>query len=294
MRRFGTGFWIGLLLWLFAGLADGGLCRSAAAGDVPAGDVAPVADVMVTKVPGGQPDEQPDGQAGDHPSTVTLVAGEWAPYVSEHMEGNGRIAEVVRRAFAHSGIAVELKFFPWKRCERMLETGEAYGSFPYVVTPVRSGFAEFSDPIFIANSHFFFLKSRMSGFDYTTLQALKGYSIAGALGFNYLEWFAYDNIPVDVSPDEDSMFRKLASGRAQLVPAEERVGWMCLRRLFPDADERFAMSSTPFRSEPNFLMYSKTYPGGKELTALFNAGLRHLRETGELERLLRKTGPETP
>lgn len=292
MRHFGTRFWVVLLLWLLAGVAEGGLCRSAAAGDtVVAGTTAAGA---VTGQSDGNTGGSIGGQAGRQLATVTLVAGEWAPYVSEHMQGNGRITEVVLRAFAHSGIAVELKFFPWKRCERMLETGEAFGSFPYVPTPFRSRFAEFSDPIFIANSHFFFLKDRMDGFDYTTLQALQGYTIAGALGFNYLEWFAYDNLPVDVSPDEDSMFRKLATGRVQLAPAEERVGWMSLRRLFPDANERFAMSRTPFRSEPNFLMYSKAYPGGKELIAQFNEGLRHLRETGELERLLQETGAEAP
>lgn len=86
---------------------------------------------------------------------VPLVTGEWPPYVSQALPGQGPITEVVVTALAAVGCRASVQFAPWKRCEWMLAEGKAFGAFPYVRNAAREktfafskAFARFEDSFF--------------------------------------------------------------------------------------------------------------------------------------------------
>lgn len=223
-----------------------------------------------------------------HAESLQIVTGEWPPYVSEEMQLSGPAADIVRRAFANSGVQVTFTFYPWKRCERMVEAGDVFGAFPYVKTDLRNRFASYSDMLFLASSYFFYMKSHIRNFDYKNVALLKDYAVGGALGFNYIEPWTEAGVRLYVAPDEVSMFRMLKACRVDLVPGEEHTSWNLIQKLFPDDVDDFAMASAPFGSEENYLMVSKNFPNSEILTSKFNAGLRQLKESGEYDNIWKR------
>ena len=117
---------------------------------------------------------------------ILLVTNEYEPYVMELGKRPGLLVEVVTAAFAQVGEDVTILFRPWRRCAMLVETGEVFAAFPYAKTEKRSGYALFSDSIWTCSNVFFYLKGRMGQFDYTSLEALRSYAIAGTSG-NYYE-----------------------------------------------------------------------------------------------------------
>ena len=117
---------------------------------------------------------------------VVLVTNEYMPYVNTSSKEQGFIAEVVVAAFKAAGVETQIEFRPWRRCAMLVEDGDVFGAFPYAVTEKRKAFAWFSDPVWECRNVFFYLKGRLGEFDYTSLEAMRRYVIAGTSG-NYYE-----------------------------------------------------------------------------------------------------------
>ncbi len=59
--------------------------------------------------------------------SILIMSDDYEPYTSSQKQGSGVILDIVRQAFATNDILVKYKFAPWKRCEKMVETGEVFG-----------------------------------------------------------------------------------------------------------------------------------------------------------------------
>ncbi|UZP66084.1 transporter substrate-binding domain-containing protein [Desulfovibrio mangrovi] len=214
---------------------------------------------------------------------LLIVTGEWPPYVSQELQDFGPAARIVRRAFELEGVDVEFRFFPWKRCEAMLDEGSAYGSFPYAMSVKRKRRWDFSLPLYRGETHVFFMKERYPTFEYHGVNSLRGYVVAGSLGHFLLERLANAEVKVDLAPDEQCSFRKLHSGRADVLLTEKHVGWYMIRSLFSGQESSFAMSRNSVVTLNAGMAVSRTYPDAARYTAVFNQGLAKLRETGEFD-----------
>ncbi len=52
---------------------------------------------------------------------ITLVTGEFPPYTSKTLEHRGFSTEIVSAVFQEMGKEVEYKFYPWRRCEDLVQ-----------------------------------------------------------------------------------------------------------------------------------------------------------------------------
>ncbi|AMK10501.1 substrate-binding periplasmic protein [Pseudodesulfovibrio indicus] len=222
--------------------------------------------------------------AGEEP--LLLVSGNYEPYVIAQGTRPGLLSEIVTQAFAEQGIRVEIRFYPWRRCALMVETGEAFAAFPYARTDKRARYAWFSDVIWVCRNVFFYMKGRMGEFDFTTLEALRPYLIAGTSGNYYEEVFREKGLTVDYAPGEASGVRKLWELRTALFAEDELVGRTLIARIFPARRDRFGWTPTPWNLNPQHLMVSKAYPGARELMDRFNAGLWAIRDSGAYDRIV--------
>ncbi len=221
---------------------------------------------------------------------VRLVSGEWPPYVSASLPGFGPAAEIVREAFAATGHEVVIEFMPWKRCELMLDKGQAFAAFPYTGNDERRAVYDFSLPLFEGRDTFFYLRERLPGFAYDTLESLRPYLVGGAIGYHYEPAFTAAGLRVDYSSDIRYAFRKLLAGRVDVVIEEENVGRCILREMYPAELTRVATSATPFTTGTDHLMISRGYPGAARLSADFDAGLERLRNSGRLSAIMAAHG----
>lgn len=220
---------------------------------------------------------------------LPLTTGDWWPYTSREMPGQGAFTEVVSAALTQAGFAPAYSFFPWKRGEQEVKQGSAFAVFPYIKTAEREKDFYFSDPIMPTTGRFFYLKSRFpKGIDYQDLSDLQAYRISGVLGYWYAKAFAAAHLNVEYVPSDRQSIQKLYLKRTDLAASEERVGWALIDKLYPGRRNDFAVLDKPLNQGSLHLMVSKTYPHAQEILQKFNQALARLRDNGTIDAILRK------
>jgi len=221
---------------------------------------------------------------------VRLVTGDWPPYVSQSLPGRGPVTEIVVAAFAAAGRGTEIEFLPWKRCELNLAEGEAFGAFPYVRSPAREQAFDFSDSFMLFEDRFFYLKTRLPGFTYRSIEDLRPLLIGGAIGYHYEDSLRGLGLRLDMASDPEASFKKLLAGRVDVVLEERRVGLAILAELLDGRTEAVGMTQGHFSRSENCLMVSRAYPGAADLLRRFNQGLARIRADGTYAGILRRHG----
>ena len=147
---------------------------------------------------------------------VILATGEWPPYVSADLEGQGATVEVVRAAFKAVGVDVEIRFYPWTRTMYEAKHDKALaGYFPeYPREEVESEFL-LSDSI--GKSPLGFAKIKGRRIQWLTHSDLTKYSIATVRGYANGErldaMVKAGDIVADESVSDTFVLRKVLAGR---------------------------------------------------------------------------------
>jgi len=92
--------------------------------------------------------------AADEPVRL-LTYTDYAPYVSDKVPEGGMLTEVIKTAYAEQGVELEVVYVPWKRGYRMVQEGEAIGTFSWQRTKDRERDFLLSDALF-ADSNLIF------------------------------------------------------------------------------------------------------------------------------------------
>jgi polar amino acid transport system substrate-binding protein len=221
--------------------------------------------------------------------TVPLVTGEWAPYTSETLEGQGFITEIISEVLLDMGVEPSYEFHQWKRCYSLVVRGQVWAAFPYAYTEERAQEVLFSETVGESTTKFFYYQTPKTE-TYETLEELKPYKIAGVKGYFYEEEFIRVGLDVSYTSDETSALKRLAAGRVDLLPLNELVGWALIKQHFPDQTHEFGTLPEPYSISELKLIVSKDYPRGLELLEQFNVSLKRVKTTEDYKAILRKYG----
>ena len=217
---------------------------------------------------------------------VVVYTGEYKPLVSESMKGNGFISEIIREVFQRMpGYELKLKFSSWKRNETLVDSGYAWGTFPYSRTEERMKKYMFSDIIFQSDM-VFFAYNHDSTITYEQLSELKDFSIGGVRGYFYKTAFEEAGLNVSYNSDEVSAFKNLIAGRVDLVPMMDIIGWTIIKEQFPETQESFKTVQRPFAVTTSSMMISKVYSESEKILESFNKALASMKEDGTYQRFL--------
>jgi len=112
----------------------------------------------------------PDSEkpASGQEDTVLLVTGEWAPLTSEKIEDMGFFTAIVGSVFEEMGVNYTIKFYPWNRCEMLVEEGVAFAAFPYTMTEERTEKYWFSSPIYNVQTRMFYYNRSKTDFKFAS------------------------------------------------------------------------------------------------------------------------------
>ena len=222
---------------------------------------------------------------------ITLATGEWAPYTSESSEGNGVFTEILSAVFEEMGVQPVYQFMPWKRAEWMVETGEVFAAFPYVVTEERQNVFDFSERVAFSTGRFFYCTQRFSEeIPYSTLADLRGYTIGGVRGYWYESLFKEAQLDTLFVNSEKQIIMMLQMNRVDFAPMDELVGWQLIRQLYPQDVELYRTLEKPLNQSSLHLLISRKYPGASALTRQFNAALERIRQKGVHRTILHRFG----
>ena len=222
-----------------------------------------------------------------HP-VVRVGTGDWVPYIDQSREDGGALSRLVRDIFEAAGYQVEFVYYPWDRNLLMLEHGTLDAVMPYSCSAQRRRISECSDPV-VQGEIVLFQRSDKA-LNWARIEDLKSFRIATTLGYSYGPQFdaavQSAQLQVQQSGKEDTGFRLLELGRVDFHPQDRAVGYAMLRRMF-SPETRAAITHHPrsLNSEPLHLLFRKNDARADQLREVFNAGLRRLAESGELERL---------
>ena len=225
---------------------------------------------------------------------IPVVTGEWPPVTSEKLEDLGFYTALVSVIFKEMQVVPDYKFYPWKRCELLVQKGDVFAAFPYANKPERAKLYLFSEGLLYDYPvKLFYYNKQKSDFVYEQLEDLRAYKVAGIAGYGYLEDFKKANIPYLYADTEETALRMLVAGRVDLVAVNTIVASEFIGRLFPNEKALFGVLDRP--AEPLLelgLIVSKTYPNAETLLEQFNAAFHRIVENGAYAQFLKKYGIE--
>ncbi|ROT93682.1 amino acid ABC transporter substrate-binding protein [Marinobacter sp. R17] len=221
--------------------------------------------------------------------TVTVVTGDWPPYVTQSGSPHGPMAEVIDRVFNDAGYQVKYVFQPWKRSKDQVLEGDADVLMPAYCSPDRADVYLCSDTVITGKQVLFHRVD--TPLDWASVDDLRGYVIGGTLGYYYGKAFEtaekQGKLQIMRIASDATNMRLLMKGRIQAYPQDKAVGFAMLHELYPP--ERWAeitCNEKPLHKQSLHLLFTRATPRGAKLQKVFNKGLLRLRHTGELSQIM--------
>lgn len=163
---------------------------------------------------------------------VKWVFTDYPPANFRTEEGNfsGFLHDIVMEVFQKRlGLHVDIAIYPWKRCQRMVKSGEA-DIMVTIPTPERKKYSvTHSRPIWIKRRILYTFREHPRIHEINRLNGLAsikkgGYRVISYLGNGWTEKEVQGvGIPVSFATTVDSMYRMLASKRGDLIIEEKAL-----------------------------------------------------------------------
>ncbi|MFH2092644.1 MAG: transporter substrate-binding domain-containing protein [Pseudomonadota bacterium] len=225
--------------------------------------------------------------SGQKEEELKLVTQDFQPF--SYME-NGSVAgpavEIIHEVCAKINITPLIKLYPWRRAQAMVEEGSAHGMFVIGWNQKRSEWLYFSPPIL--NTEYGFFVRDDNPLEFKTLSDVEGYTV-GAFGpsntSRSLETIKEQvpSITLDITPDDESCFRKLDLGRVSAVYSNKNVGFALIRKLgFKNI--RYAGCH---RTLQYYIGFSQQY-NDKATIHRFNQAFLDLHKQGKIQEILKR------
>ena len=215
---------------------------------------------------------------------ITLANGEWAPYLSKGLKHHGYMSHIVTTVFAEEGIEVDYVFLPWKRGFEDTKAGKYQGTLIWGYNKERAKDFLYSDPVARLGTSLFHLKSK--AVDWNEPSDLKNFKIGGVIGYAYgvedLETQGVIKI-LRISKDEAN-FRKLASGRIDIVLEDTEVGFGLVSRL--GLTDKVTAHVKPLSPRDYSVIFPKKVANAQHLLEAFNKGLKKIKADGRYQKMV--------
>ncbi|MDT8991375.1 transporter substrate-binding domain-containing protein [Curvibacter sp. APW13] len=223
---------------------------------------------------------------------VVFATGEYPPFTSQGLPEQGATTALVTAICQAAGLRPVYRFYPWRRAESMVETGEAFAAFPYGINKERKERFDFSDVLYmVRNAVVYHAKDNDKNLPprFEKLQDLRAYRV-GVIQGSFAEGpLRESGVRYETASTVEQSIKKLQAGRIDLYIDDQAVIFDAVSRLYPDQVDRFRALPKAFNEQAaNHLMVSRSYPNAATLLLKFNAGLAAIKASGEYQRIVRK------
>ena len=237
------------------------------------------------------PSSQSAGQnSSESLKPVTVITGEWAPFVTEAEPRFGYISEVVTQTLLAMDKKANYAFYPFFAGYQKTKEGGAFATFPYFYQESRSQDFFYSDPIVKVDYVVFVRADKLKKFQSVEkLQDLKKFTIAKVSGYAYGKLDPYIKPSGPDSASEIGAFRNLLENKADYIAASREVGLNIIRQFyFKDQHKFHILKVNKNRSELSWsinihVLFPKANPEARTDRDSFNASLKKVLTTGILQ-----------
>ena len=235
---------------------------------------------------GSVPAQTPD-------KVVRVATGEWPPYSTASRSDGGLTINVLRRALAISGYRMELSFLPWSGALREAAQGNFDITAPWGETQQRQASFFLSDNL--VTERWVFVYRRGSGFDWRTTQDLQRFTLGLVPDYTYTSelWAAVSSGKQrhEAPADDTTALKMLLAAGIDAVPMAVDVACELAQTqlLSPDRQRLAIHSKALVERFATHALLPRSSARSERLHRDINQGLKQLRASGEMDRLLRNT-----
>ena len=225
---------------------------------------------------------------------VTLLVGEWPPFIGEELEGFGVGGRLVKRAFEKRDIKVKFLFTSWENAFNWTKKGKkGDGTFFWSKTKEREEDFLFSIPAMIERNVFFHLKGKrirwkkLKDLRFKKIGIVEGFSYGSELDFAISEG-KFKKIIFTKTTLQN--FNNLLNRKIDLFPHEKSVGYYELKENFPKyKHKRVIHNQKDIGKDYTYLLMSKKKEKrSKKLLKIFNQSLAEMLIDGEYKSIFGK------
>ena len=205
---------------------------------------------------------------------------------------SGPAVDLIRRICAEMNTECSFRLLPWSRAQNEVKSGKANGMFVIGWNERRAEWVHFTPPIM--NTEYGFFVNIDNPLEFAGTSDIAGYKV-GVYGpsntANSLVKIqtsmtedGLEAITVDMRPDDESGFKKLALGRLDAVYSNRDVGLALIAKLGLTDKVRYSGAQ---RKLKYFIGFSMAH---NDMTVLesFDAAYRKLHQSGEVKKILDK------
>ena len=227
---------------------------------------------------------------------ITLLAGEWAPFVGKKLKDNGVGAQIIKRAFGKKDIKVKILFMPWEKAFNLTKKGKkGDGTFFWSKNEEREESFFYSLPIIIERNVFFHLKSKkirwkqIKDLRKKRLGVVKGFSYGAELDLA-IKKGKFKKIIFEKTTLQN--FKNLLEKKIDLFPHEISVGTHELQENFPKYKYKKVINNKKdIGKDYTYLLMSKRNKKKRQrLLKIFNQSLAEMFIDGEYNEIIKELG----
>jgi polar amino acid transport system substrate-binding protein len=221
---------------------------------------------------------------------LLIVTDPWPPYsYEENGIATGLDVEITRAVFKQINVAVEIKFYPWKRSVLMVKNRTADGILSASITPQRKEFMYFPEESVSEGVTVFFInKGRHIKFE--GLEDLNGLKAGAQLGYKYCDEIDQSPFAIEATRTKSltQNINMLLAKRIDFLIEVDAVGFSTAKELGV-LDQIDIIPNAQYCQGGNYLAFSKK-PTNEQLASQFSNGLHAFKQTADYQHILRKYG----
>jgi polar amino acid transport system substrate-binding protein len=197
---------------------------------------------------------------------------------------SGPVPDIVRKICAEMKIDCPMRVLPWRRAQQEVEEGKAHGMFSIGWNAERAKWLHFSPAILVTEYGFFVRTDNPLVFKQNA--DVRGYTV-GVFGpsntSTALEKIKAEikDLTIDMTPEDEAAFKKLALGRVQAVFSNRDVGY--------DLIQKFGITNARYTGRQQALKYYIGFSQkhtDKALVDRFSTTFRTLHKQGAIQEIL--------
>ena len=223
---------------------------------------------------------------------IRIRADSWMPYNGDPADTKpGYVVELARAAFAEKGMTVEYKTMPWEAALKAVHSGEIEAVIGANKTEAENLIAQ----TVIGNPTIALFCRKGSAWKYDSILSLKKVRLGVIQGYSY--WEALDNYIANSKGSGVTVFqsdnplidalKKLDADELDVIAETVPVFIWNVKA----SGRKMSNYTLAFTHEglPIYLAFSKSDQGAK-YAAIFDAAIKSMRQSGELNRILASYG----
>ena len=224
---------------------------------------------------------------------ITIVADEWMPYCGKSDSTHpGYGIEIAQHVFEAVGHTISYKNVPWRRAIAATRIGE-YNAIIGAIKKEAPDFI-FPDEEFGMVKYIFFAK-RGNTWTYKGLESLRTIVTGAITGYSYGEeldtYFKENTQQVQYVHSEDPLLqniKKLIAGRFDVLIEDENVLLYKINKM--GVTDKIVNAGSAGERINLYIAFSPEIAKSKEYAEIFSKGIRKLKNSGKLEKVLLKYG----